>query len=165
MVTLIKRIANGVSVASRRTSAAMAVSGIPMERVAVRLREYPSLIRGCMLSSLTRRLNRRPAECLVETNALKYKRRVAYYMLPDYMERVRGCHMFMPEDLLVTGLTDINVAFINFGEDFKLVDAGGDIVHRLAKLRLDHPGLHVSIAIGGWTFNEGETADYWSKSE
>ncbi|KAL2116052.1 hypothetical protein VTJ04DRAFT_10307 [Mycothermus thermophilus] len=105
----------------------------------------------------------RPAECLVETNALKYKRRVAYYMLPDYMERVRGCHMFMPEDLLVTGLTDINVAFINFGEDFKLVDAGGDIVHRLAKLRLDHPGLHVSIAIGGWTFNEGETADYWSK--
>ncbi|KAL1835649.1 hypothetical protein VTJ49DRAFT_6294 [Mycothermus thermophilus] len=102
---------------------------------------------------------RRPAECPVNTDALKYKRRVAYYTVFGG----GGCPDIEPEDILVSGLTDINVAFINFGSDFKLIDLDGGTVARVAALRRDHPALHVSIAVGGWDFNEGATADYWSR--
>jgi GH18 family chitinase len=92
------------------------------------------------------------------------ERRIAYYQLSNVMVHA-GCNQFYPEDLHVAGLTHINVAFVNFEADFQLVDIYGELLPRLTALRTDNPALHICIAVGGWDFNEGETADYWSKSE
>ncbi len=97
---------------------------------------------------------------------MQYERRIAYYMLSNVMVHVGGCNQFQPEDILVAGLTHINVAFINFKSDFKISEySGGNLIARLTALRTDNPALHVCIAVGGWDFNEGETADLWSSSQ
>lgn len=67
-----------------------------------------------------------------------------------------------PEAIPAGALTHINLAFIEFDEDFKLVDIGGDIVARVSKLKLTYPGLRVMVAVGGWNFNDPPTQTYFS---
>ncbi|KAF7536258.1 hypothetical protein G7054_g4665 [Neopestalotiopsis clavispora] len=67
-----------------------------------------------------------------------------------------------PEAIPAGALTHINLAFINFDENYELVDTGGDIVARVSKLKLTYPGLRVMVAVGGWEFNDPPTQTYFS---
>jgi GH18 family chitinase len=90
------------------------------------------------------------------------ERRIGYYELFNVEH---ACNVFEPEDLLVAGLTHINLAFVNFGDDFQLNSDYGRLIYRSVLLKINNPGLHVSIAVGGWTFNDPPTASYWSNSQ
>jgi GH18 family chitinase len=101
--------------------------------------------------------------CDENTDAMSYKRRVGYYELFNLNERL--CDQVYPEDLLVSPLTHINLAFVNFGADFKIIDDSGDMVARIAFLKARNTGLRVNIAVGGWSFNDPPTATYFSDSK
>jgi hypothetical protein len=63
-------------------------------------------------------------------------------------------------------LRHIKVVFVNFGSDFEISGySGGNLITRLIAQRTDNLALHVRIAVGGWDFHEGATAEYWSNSE
>ncbi|OAA41490.1 Chitinase II [Beauveria brongniartii RCEF 3172] len=87
------------------------------------------------------------------------KRKIAYYELFGVD---RACDKMMPEAIPAGALTHINLAFIQFGQDYKVVDTGGDIVARVSKLKLKYPGLRVNMAVGGWEFNDPPTSHYFS---
>ena len=89
-------------------------------------------------------------------------RRIGYYELFNLQERL--CDYVYPEDLLVSPLTHVNLAFVNFGSDFKLIDNSGDIISRVVFLKARNPGLRVNIAVGGWAFNDPPTTTYFSDS-
>ncbi|KAL2060601.1 hypothetical protein VTL71DRAFT_9242 [Oculimacula yallundae] len=116
---------------------------------------------GCQKNSLGGGCGQpsRPS-CSANTNAITYKRRVAYYELFHLKERL--CDYRDPEDINVAPLTNINLAFVNFGSDFKIIDTDGDLISRATFLKARYPGLKVSIAIGGWTFNDPPTSTYFS---
>ena len=103
--------------------------------------------------------HRRPAECPVNTDALTYKRRIAYYEL---FTRTRSCNVKEPESLPLGPLTHLNLAFVNFGSDFKLIDDDSDWVRRTVLRKIKYPDLRINIAIGGWTFNDPPTSTYFS---
>jgi GH18 family chitinase len=86
-------------------------------------------------------------------------RRIAYYELFGVD---RACDTMQPEAIPAGALTHINLAFINFDENYELVDTGGDIVARVSKLKLTYPGLRVMVAVGGWEFNDPPTQTYFS---
>jgi GH18 family chitinase len=67
-----------------------------------------------------------------------------------------------PESIPAGALTHINLAFIEFDEKFNLVDVQGDIVARVSRLKMTYPGLRVTVAIGGWDFNDPPTSNYFS---
>ena len=56
----------------------------------------------------------------------------------------------------------MNLAFINFGSNFKLKDEYSDWVKRTVLRKILYPDLRINIAIGGWTFNDAPTATYFS---
>lgn len=77
----------------------------------------------------------------------------------------KGCNVKEPGDLIVDPLTHLNLAFVNFGSDFKIQDQYSDLVTAASFLKINHAGLRVSIAVGGWTFNDPPTAEYFSLSK
>ncbi|ETS82826.1 hypothetical protein PFICI_04702 [Pestalotiopsis fici W106-1] len=97
--------------------------------------------------------------CTATRDASTLQRVVAYYELFGID---RACDTMMPESIPAGALTHINLAFIEFDENFELVDTGGDIVARVSKLKMTYPGLRVNVAIGGWNFNDPPTATYFS---
>lgn len=103
---------------------------------------------------------RRP-QCSAHTDAMSFKRRIGYYEL---FTLHNGCNVFEPESLIIEPFTHINLAFINFGDDFKLEDIYGDIVNRVSFLKFSHPGLRVNIAVGGWSFSDPPTQHLWTQS-
>lgn len=64
---------------------------------------------------------------------------------------------FTPESLEVSGLTHINYAFANIGEDLKLTLGYPDIdiknIQQLKKLREENPQLKLIISVGGWSWS------------
>ncbi|KAH8891138.1 hypothetical protein GQ53DRAFT_687387, partial [Thozetella sp. PMI_491] len=101
----------------------------------------------------------RPAACPTNTNALSYTRRVAYYEL---FSKGRSCGVKEPEDLPLAPLTHLNLAFVNFGSDFKLIDDNPDWVRRAALMKLKYPNLRINLAVGGWAFNDPPTSTFWT---
>ncbi|KAJ5212717.1 uncharacterized protein N7498_004363 [Penicillium cinerascens] len=59
-----------------------------------------------------------------------------------------------PENIPAGALTHINLGFVQFRDDWKMVDEYGDIVTRVSRLKTSYPGLRVNVAIGGWNFND-----------
>jgi chitinase len=101
----------------------------------------------------------RPSGCSANTDALTYKRRIAYYEL---FTKGRSCGVKEPEELPLAPLTHLNLAFVNFGPDFKLIDDNPDWVRRTALMKLKYPALRINIAVGGWAFNDPPTTTYFS---
>ncbi|KZF20522.1 glycoside hydrolase family 18 protein [Xylona heveae TC161] len=97
--------------------------------------------------------------CSENTNALDYKRRIAYYEL---WSATRNCDAFAPENIAAGALTHINIAFATLDEDFKIIDTLGDLVARVSRLKKRYAGLRASIAIGGWSFNDPPTQHIFS---
>ncbi|KAI3068615.1 CAZyme family GH18 [Aspergillus niger] len=99
-------------------------------------------------------------KCSENTDAMTYDRRIGYYELFNIH---KGCNVIEPESLIIEPFTHINLAFVNFGDDFKLEDEYGDIVDRVSFLKFTHPGLRVNIAVGGWTFSDAPTQHLWTQ--
>ncbi|KAK0717316.1 hypothetical protein B0T26DRAFT_675641 [Lasiosphaeria miniovina] len=71
---------------------------------------------------------------------------------------LQPCDTMEPEAIPAGALTHINLAFIEFNDNWNLQDVGGDLVARVSKLKLTYPGLRVNVAIGGWNFNDLPTS-------
>ncbi|KAF5483009.1 Endochitinase [Colletotrichum siamense] len=67
-----------------------------------------------------------------------------------------------PKDLPLAPLTHLNLAFVNFGSDYKLIDEHSEWVRRLVLRKVKYPNLRINIAIGGWAFNNPPTSTYLS---
>ncbi|KAJ6024672.1 hypothetical protein N7540_005469 [Penicillium herquei] len=67
-----------------------------------------------------------------------------------------------PENIPAGALTHINLAFVQFGDYWKIVDEYDDIVTRVSRLKTSNPGLRANIAIGGWNFNDPPSTYYFS---
>ncbi|GLA58752.1 hypothetical protein AtubIFM54640_008854 [Aspergillus tubingensis] len=82
----------------------------------------------------------------------------------------RTCDSWSPSNLAVSGLTHINYAFATFQptvDGWVVSPMSGvanedEIMNDLVNLKSNHPGLSVYLSIGGWSFNDGDTASYWS---
>lgn len=98
--------------------------------------------------------------CDVNTNALDFKRRIGYYCLPS---TGGPCKRIDIENLEVAPLTDVNLAYVNFSDDFKLATAEGSLIYRASLWKLKRPALRVSISIGGRSLR-GEPTNHWSRS-
>ncbi|KAL4737490.1 hypothetical protein BDV11DRAFT_154954 [Aspergillus similis] len=94
------------------------------------------------------------------SDVMKLQRRVAYYEMFNLAER--KCDKFIPEHIPAGGLAHLNLAFATITEDFEMSEEDADIVTRAAHLKDRFDGLRVNIAIGGWAFNDGDTAHIWS---
>lgn len=103
-----------------------------------------------------------PPQCSVNTDAMSYPRRIGYYELFNIYD---DCNVIEPESLLIEPFTHINLAFVNFGDDFKLKDTYGNTVDRMSFLKFTHPGLRVNIAVGGWAFSDPPTQYLWTQSK
>ncbi|KAI1104572.1 putative bacteriodes thetaiotaomicron symbiotic chitinase [Jackrogersella minutella] len=101
----------------------------------------------------------RPKNCAENTNALSYERRIGYYEL---FATEHSCNVFEPEDIVVAGLTHLNLAFVNFGNNYKLQTGDGSLIYRSSLLKVNNPGLHVCISVGGWDFNDPPDQSLWS---
>lgn len=93
---------------------------------------------------------------------MSFKRRIGYYEL---FNSRKSCNIIEPESLIIEPFTHINLAFVNFGDDYKLVDEYGDIVDRMSFLKFSKPGLRMNIAVGGWTFSDAPTQHLWTQSK
>ena len=93
---------------------------------------------------------------------MSFDRRIGYYELFNIH---KGCNVIEPESLIIEPFTHINLAFVNFGDDFKLEDEYGDVVDRMSLLKFTHPGLRLNIAVGGWAFSDAPTQHLWTQSE
>ncbi|WQF83340.1 Putative glycoside hydrolase family 18, catalytic domain, glycosyl hydrolase family 18 (GH18) active [Colletotrichum destructivum] len=102
----------------------------------------------------------RPSCPSATKDPLEFQRRIAYYEL---FTKGRSCGVKEPEVLPVDPLTHINLAFVNFGDDWKIIDDSPDWVKRVVLRKIDHPSLRVNIAIGGWAFNDPPTSTYFSR--
>ena len=110
------------------------------------------------VTSLTLVASRRP-QCGISTDAKTYTRRIAYYEL---FTSVKKCNKKEPAELPLGPLTHLNLAFVNFDEDYNLIDDNGDWVSKVVVRKFKYPDLRVNIAIGGWAFNDPPTATRWS---
>nr|WBV74231.1 putative chitinase [Pestalotiopsis kenyana] len=89
---------------------------------------------------------------------------------PDKGKPPRRAHP--PNDIAASSLTHINFAFALFepqGDDEWAIswmqndeDDIGDVIAEFISLKDDNPGLSCFLSIGGWSFNDGDTASYWS---
>lgn len=93
---------------------------------------------------------------------MSYKRRIGYYELFNLHERL--CDKVYPEDLEVSPLTHINLAFVLFDSSFKMIDEDGELISRVSFLKSRYRGLRVNVAIGGWAFNDPPTQTRFSDS-
>lgn len=80
----------------------------------------------------------------------------------ELFQFTRPCDTLQPETIPARALTHINLAFIEFGNDWKLIDEYRDIVARVSRLKMTYAGLRVNVAISGWNFNNPPTASYFS---
>ncbi|KAL6228777.1 hypothetical protein BDW75DRAFT_131550 [Aspergillus navahoensis] len=99
-------------------------------------------------------------QCTANTNALSYKRRIAYYEL---FNLAKDCNVVEPENLVLAPFTHINLAFVNFGDDYRIIDTDGDAVDRMSVRKFDNAGLKINIAVGGWAFSDPPTQYLWSE--
>jgi GH18 family chitinase len=112
------------------------------------------------MNLLTSGWNGRGPTCSPNTDAMSYERRIGYYELFNLDER--ACDKVLPEQIAVGPLTHVNIAFVNFDSNFKIIDNAGDMISRLTFLKKRYIGLRVNIAIGGWAFNDPPTQNYFS---
>ncbi|KEY73415.1 hypothetical protein S7711_06835 [Stachybotrys chartarum IBT 7711] len=101
-----------------------------------------------------------PYTCSENTDALIYTRHIAYYEL---FTEGRFCGVKEPEDPALAPPTHLNLAFVNFGSNFSLIDEHSDWVRRAALTKLKYPVLRINIAIGGWAFNDPPTLTFVSE--
>ncbi|KAJ5715268.1 uncharacterized protein N7483_012449 [Penicillium malachiteum] len=66
-----------------------------------------------------------------------------------------------PENIPAGALTHMNLAFVQFGDDWKMVNEYGDIVTRVTRLKTSYPGLRVNAALGDWNFNDPPSIYYF----
>ncbi|KAL4805719.1 hypothetical protein BDV18DRAFT_160604 [Aspergillus unguis] len=137
------------------------MSSVHWESVAVALvsAEPPPIFVVTGASQAARNLSRHET-CDSHTDVMKLKRRVGYYEMFNLAER--ECDRFLPEHILASAFTHINLAFAVIDQDFKITHDDGDIVTRAAHLKDRYEGLRINIAIGGWAFNDPPTATRWS---
>ncbi|KAE8378083.1 glycoside hydrolase superfamily [Aspergillus bertholletiae] len=80
---------------------------------------------------------------------------VGYY---EGWSRKRNCHTFFPEQIPLGMYTHLNYAFATIDPEtfeVKLASSGEEnLVRCLARLKTQDPYLKVSIAIGGWAYND-----------
>lgn len=101
-------------------------------------------------------------KCSADADAMSFKRRIGYYELFNIN---KDCNVIEPESLILEPFTHINLAFVNFGDDFNLIDEYGDLIDRVSFLKFSHTGLRVNIAIGGWAFSDPPTQYLWTQSK
>lgn len=94
---------------------------------------------------------------------MNYERRIGYYELFNLDERL--CDKVYPEDLEVSPLTHVNLAFVLFDSSFQMIDTDGELISRVTFLKSRYQGLRVNVAIGGWAFNDPPTQTLFSDSE
>ena len=97
------------------------------------------------------------------------KRVIGYY---ESWSTDRGCDSWRPDDIAANSLTHINWAFALFepttDDGWGLVftqddeDDIGSLISEFISLKDTNPGLSCFLSIGGWSFNDGDTATYWS---
>lgn len=101
-------------------------------------------------------------QCSVNTDAMSYPRRIRYYELFNIHNE---CNVIAPESLIIKPFTHINLAFVNFGDDFKMKNIYGTTVDRASFLKFSNPGLRVNVAVGGWAFSDPPTQYLWTQSK
>ncbi|RAK98563.1 uncharacterized protein BO80DRAFT_466986 [Aspergillus ibericus CBS 121593] len=95
-----------------------------------------------------------------ESTDVSTLRRIGYYSLSTLE---RPCDVMEPAQIPAGALTHINIAFIQFTDKWEIDDSSyGSQVAEIASLKDTHLGLRVSISVGGWDFNDGSTASYFS---
>ncbi|KAJ5658730.1 CAZyme family GH18, partial [Penicillium longicatenatum] len=96
------------------------------------------------------------------------KRVIGYY---ESWSSSRTCDSWRPGDLPASSLTHVNYAFALFqpwGGDWEVYlpdDQTNDLtalVQEFVDLKLDNPSLKCYLSVGGWSFNDGDSAKYWS---
>lgn len=96
------------------------------------------------------------------------KRVIGYY---ESWSSTRICDSWRPGDIAASSLTHINFAFALFREfedgwalyfDETETDDVYDLIAEFVGLKDTNPGLQTFLSIGGWSFNDGDSAHYWS---
>ncbi|KAJ5653046.1 hypothetical protein N7490_000049 [Penicillium lividum] len=95
------------------------------------------------------------------------RRVIGYY---EGWAKNRTCDSWSPSDLAVDGLTHLNYAFATFdhnGDNWVVSPMTGvanedEVINDLVDLKSNSPGLSIYLSIGGWSFNDGDTASYWT---
>ncbi|KAK9413532.1 hypothetical protein SUNI508_11854 [Seiridium unicorne] len=97
------------------------------------------------------------------------KRVIGYY---ESWSATRVCDSWRPNDIAAGSLTHINYAFALFQEvdddeweiswDQMEKNDLSDLISEFVGLKDNNPGLSCFLSIGGWSFNDGDTASYWS---
>lgn len=96
------------------------------------------------------------------------KKVIGYY---ESWSSTRKCDSWRPGDIAANSLTHLNFAFALFSEykgDWSIYfDQSGpldvyDLISEFIDLKETNPGLSCFLSIGGWAFNDGDTASYWS---
>ena len=103
-------------------------------------------------------------KCGAESGSASKGRHVAYYQVAD--SRRRKCDKKSPNQLNITGITHLNLAFATFDPlTFELhPENQADLAIYSEFTRLKSPTLQTWIAVGGWAFSEpGPTRNTWSK--
>ncbi|KAJ5717638.1 hypothetical protein N7488_003284 [Penicillium malachiteum] len=95
-----------------------------------------------------------------ESTDVSSLRRIGYYSLSTLE---RPCDVMEPAAIPAGALTHINIAFTQFTDKWERDDSSyGSQVAEIASLKDSHTGLRVSVSVGGWDFNDGSTATYFS---
>lgn len=59
-------------------------------------------------------------------------------------------------------LTHVHLSFVNFDDSFELSHEHSDWIKRMVHRKIEHPGVRMNIAIGGWAFNDPPTQHLFS---
>jgi chitinase len=97
------------------------------------------------------------------------KRVIGYY---ESWSSTRKCDSWRPGNIAAGSLTHLNFAFALFEEydddewglyfDETETDDVYDLISEFIDLKKTNLGLSCFLSIGGWSFNDGATASYWS---
>ncbi|KAI9146996.1 Killer toxin subunits alpha/beta [Paramyrothecium foliicola] len=101
----------------------------------------------------------RSQECDVDHDPFNLDVRAAYYEL---FTKGRECGVKEPEDLPLEPLTHVHLAFVNFDDTFQLSHEHSDWIKRMVNRKIQHPHIKMTIAIGGWAFNDPPTSHLFS---
>ncbi|KAH6655949.1 hypothetical protein BKA67DRAFT_675964 [Truncatella angustata] len=98
------------------------------------------------------------------------KKVIGYY---ESWSTSRVCDSWTPSNIAASSLTHINYAFALFTEldddewaiSWDQTDENdlAELISEFIDLKTTNPGLSCFLSIGGWSFNDGDTADYWSR--
>lgn len=86
--------------------------------------------------------------------------RAVYYEL---FTKGRPCGVKEPEDIPLDPLTHVHLSFVNFDDSWKLSDEHSDWIKRMVHRKIQHPDVKMTIAIGGWAFNDPPTQYLFSE--